>query len=272
MNPWTLDALLDACVPDMHQEQVLALVREAYDTGRTDQHTETTTRTKSVDVDDEQPPATSGCSSRTGADPLGSFRASWDWFVESLTGEVKDKAQWARIAERVEELRRAGAQFARDLAAAQALASSHSSALVSANERVDQLTDELRSASQWAAGVVKEHQLPGRTLGEQLGAIWYRLKTVTGDRDRLLRTVDQLTGENARLRLRAHVAERQPGRRYDQCDGTCTVDCGHCKGAGRPVLGDVAKCPRCGGQSRSYSRGCSQCGHGRPVLEEPTRG
>lgn len=23
--------------------------------------------------------------------------------------------------------------------------------------------------------------------------------------------------------------------RYDQCDDTCTVDCGHCKGAGRPV-------------------------------------
>lgn len=30
--------------------------------------------------------------------------------------------------------------------------------------------------------------------------------------------------------------------RYDQCDGTCTTDCGHCKGAvrppGRPVVGD----------------------------------
>ena len=23
--------------------------------------------------------------------------------------------------------------------------------------------------------------------------------------------------------------------RYDQCDGTCTVDCGHCKGAGTPT-------------------------------------
>jgi len=23
-------------------------------------------------------------------------------------------------------------------------------------------------------------------------------------------------------------------KRYDQCDGTCTVDCGHCKGKGRP--------------------------------------
>jgi hypothetical protein len=23
-------------------------------------------------------------------------------------------------------------------------------------------------------------------------------------------------------------------RRYDQCDGTCTVDCGHCKGQGPP--------------------------------------
>jgi hypothetical protein len=23
--------------------------------------------------------------------------------------------------------------------------------------------------------------------------------------------------------------------RYEQCDGTCTVDCGHCKGAGRPA-------------------------------------
>ena len=23
--------------------------------------------------------------------------------------------------------------------------------------------------------------------------------------------------------------------RYDQCDATCTTDCGHCKGAGRPA-------------------------------------
>jgi len=23
--------------------------------------------------------------------------------------------------------------------------------------------------------------------------------------------------------------------RYDQCDDTCTTDCGHCKGAGRPA-------------------------------------
>jgi hypothetical protein len=23
-------------------------------------------------------------------------------------------------------------------------------------------------------------------------------------------------------------------KRYDHCDGTCTVDCGHCKGAGEP--------------------------------------
>ena len=26
-----------------------------------------------------------------------------------------------------------------------------------------------------------------------------------------------------------------PRHRYDQCDATCTVDCGHCKGAGRPT-------------------------------------
>lgn len=29
------------------------------------------------------------------------------------------------------------------------------------------------------------------------------------------------------------VAERSP-RRYDQCDETCTADCGHCKGKGIP--------------------------------------
>lgn len=27
---------------------------------------------------------------------------------------------------------------------------------------------------------------------------------------------------------------RQRRRRYGQCDVTCTVDCGHCKGQGRP--------------------------------------
>lgn len=32
-TPWSLDTLLDAVVPDMHREQVLALVQEAYDTG-----------------------------------------------------------------------------------------------------------------------------------------------------------------------------------------------------------------------------------------------
>lgn len=31
------------------------------------------------------------------------------------------------------------------------------------------------------------------------------------------------------------------------------------------VLGDVAKCPECGRQTRSYSRGCSWCGFGRPA-------
>ena len=30
---WTLDSLLDCVVPDMHREQVLALVAEAYDAG-----------------------------------------------------------------------------------------------------------------------------------------------------------------------------------------------------------------------------------------------
>lgn len=25
-----------------------------------------------------------------------------------------------------------------------------------------------------------------------------------------------------------------PARHYDQCDDTCTVDCGHCKGAVKP--------------------------------------
>lgn len=30
-------------------------------------------------------------------------------------------------------------------------------------------------------------------------------------------------------------AEASRAQRFDQCDGTCTVDCGHCKGAGRPA-------------------------------------
>lgn len=33
----------------------------------------------------------------------------------------------------------------------------------------------------------------------------------------------------------------------------------------RPASGDVIRCQNCGSQSRSISRGCSQCGHGRPV-------
>lgn len=30
-------------------------------------------------------------------------------------------------------------------------------------------------------------------------------------------------------------------QRYDQCDDTCTADCGHCKGHGRPT-----RCGNCG--------------------------
>jgi hypothetical protein len=32
-------------------------------------------------------------------------------------------------------------------------------------------------------------------------------------------------------------------RRYDQCDKTCTVDCGHCKGKGRPAVGGSPETP-----------------------------
>lgn len=31
------------------------------------------------------------------------------------------------------------------------------------------------------------------------------------------------------------------------------------------IPNDVAKCPECGRQTRSYSRGCSECGYGRPA-------
>lgn len=32
--------------------------------------------------------------------------------------------------------------------------------------------------------------------------------------------------------------------RFDQCDSTCTTDCGHCKGAGKPPTFRVY-CPGC---------------------------
>lgn len=35
--------------------------------------------------------------------------------------------------------------------------------------------------------------------------------------------------------LGASVLEHGYAERYGQCDDTCTVDCGHCKGAGKPV-------------------------------------
>jgi hypothetical protein len=40
--------------------------------------------------------------------------------------------------------------------------------------------------------------------------------------------------------IRAALAGPEPDttpRRFDQCDATCTTDCGHCKGAGRPEAG-----------------------------------
>jgi hypothetical protein len=36
-----------------------------------------------------------------------------------------------------------------------------------------------------------------------------------------------------RVATNKRTVKAQP-RRYDQCDDTCTVDCGHCKGAGKP--------------------------------------
>jgi len=38
---------------------------------------------------------------------------------------------------------------------------------------------------------------------------------------------------------RVPAAALAVGCRYDQCDDTCTVDCGHCKGRGRPVPADT---------------------------------
>jgi hypothetical protein len=34
----------------------------------------------------------------------------------------------------------------------------------------------------------------------------------------------------ARWEAGLDTAEARPARRFDQCDDTCTVDCGHCKG------------------------------------------
>ncbi|MEV7962353.1 hypothetical protein [Oerskovia paurometabola] len=44
-------------------------------------------------------------------------------------------------------------------------------------------------------------------------------------------TAAQLLGMQADF---AAAVERRRFR-YDQCDATCTTDCGHCKGQGRPV-------------------------------------
>lgn len=54
-------------------------------------------------------------------------------------------------------------------------------------------------------------------------------------------------------------------------------DCTTCGGTGKAKpppapLGDVIKCQRCGKQSRSLSRGCSNCGLGRPEPQPRTWG
>jgi hypothetical protein len=83
--------------------------------------------------------------------------------------------------------------------------------------------------------------------GDACGAVGCRALV---ERDRLaaqVRAVEALCVEAERwpaqwrsvppARIRAALASAAtPGRprRYDQCDGTCTVDCGHCKGNGRP--------------------------------------
>jgi hypothetical protein len=43
------------------------------------------------------------------------------------------------------------------------------------------------------------------------------------------------------------------GERYDQCDTTCTVDCGHCKGQGRTVATAIH------GASRQCVLGLDEC-------------
>ena len=52
-------------------------------------------------------------------------------------------------------------------------------------------------------------------------------------------------------------AQRPPiRRRYDQCDDTCTTDCGHCKGQGPPAANPLAiprcTCPLNNGYNRDY--------------------
>lgn len=60
----------------------------------------------------------------------------------------------------------------------------------------------------------------------------------------LLARVEAAQAENERLRpsevmwpctTAAALADPVGPRRYDQCDEMCTVDCGHCKGRGKPV-------------------------------------
>ncbi|WP_320069637.1 hypothetical protein [Micromonospora sp. RTGN7] len=41
----------------------------------------------------------------------------------------------------------------------------------------------------------------------------------------------------------------------------------HQASAAAPAVGDVGRCPRCGQQTRSYSRGCSYCGYGTPTTQ-----
>jgi hypothetical protein len=45
----------------------------------------------------------------------------------------------------------------------------------------------------------------------------------------------EVKGDDLQARHRGDPMNTTRPQRYDQCDDDCTVDCGHCKGKGRPV-------------------------------------
>lgn len=47
-------------------------------------------------------------------------------------------------------------------------------------------------------------------------------------------TADRIFAGDLPMPLCQNVSMAGRRRRYDQCDSTCTTDCGHCKGHGRP--------------------------------------
>lgn len=103
----------------------------------------------------------------------------------------------------------------------------------------------LRSAVEWIERLAKSAAIEAHTrMWPVVERDWLDVLAIieripapvepSGEAETCQAIVDRVTGKPATAYTPPEDVVRPAPRRYGQCDETCTTDCGHCKGQGRP--------------------------------------